>query len=149
MANVNALYPSTYLKAADLNGKTAKVAVRTVIVEKIGTDTKPVLYFQGKEKGMVLNKTNAFTISQAYGPDTDAWGGAAVEIFPAYVDFQGKQVEALRIRIPPRAPANNASNMTVVPNARARAEMQDGNWQAPPPDTRPGADVGFDDEIPF
>lgn len=137
MVNINTLYPSTYLKAADLAGKAAKVTIRAVVMEKIGSDIKPVLYFQGKEKGMVLNKTNGMTIAQAYGHDTDDWAGGSIEVFPAYVDFQGKQVEGLRVRLP-------AATARVVPNARARAEQPEPS--PPPVDTY---NDGFDDEVPF
>ena len=141
MVNINTLYPSTYLKAADLAGKAAKVTIRAVVMEKIGSDIKPVLYFQGKEKGMVLNKTNGMTIAQAYGHDTDDWAGGNIEVFPAYVDFQGKQVEGLRVRMPAAGPAS----ARVAPNARARAEQPADN----PPAPADAYDDGFDDEVPF
>lgn len=141
MVNVNTLYPSNYLKAPDLMGKTAKLKIRAVVMEKIGSDIKPVLYFQNREKGMVMNKTNGMTISQAYGPDTDAWIGGEVEIYAAYVDFQGKQVEGLRVRIPPRGGVN------VMPNARDRAMAAQAPHQQPAP--AEAYDNGFDDEVPF
>lgn len=143
VVNVNSLYPSNYLKAPDLMGKTAKLKVRAVIMEKIGSDIKPVLYFQGKEKGMVLNKTNGMTIAQAYGPDTDAWIGGDIEIFSAYVDFQGKQVEGLRVRVPQRG-----AGVNVMPNARDRAMASQAPHANPPAPTE-AYDNGFDDSVPF
>lgn len=138
MANVNNLYPSNYLKAADLQGRTAKVNIARVVTETIGHDEKAVLYFQGKEKGMVMNKTNGMTIAQMYGPETDDWAGGEIELYPTMVDFQGKQVEAVRVRIPPRAPTSRPTN--VVPNARDRAAMAAQASQAEP---------DLDDDIPF
>ena len=143
MANVNTLYPSNYLKAAELQGRTARLKVRAVVMEKIGSDIKPVLYFQGKEKGMVMNKTNGMTIASIYGPETDNWVGADVEVFSAFVDFQGKQVEGLRIRIPARQPAAASTNM--APNARDRAMAA----QAPAQPAAAEYGDGFDDSIPF
>lgn len=142
MVNINTLYPSTYLKAADLGGKGTTVTIRAVVMEKIGSNIKPVLYFQGKEKGMVLNKTNGMTIAQAYGTDTDQWSGGAIIVFPAFVDFQGKQVEGLRVRMPERGVA--AGSVHVAPNARDRAMAA----QAPV-QTEPAYDNGFDDDVPF
>lgn len=147
MVSINTLYPSTYLKAGDLQGRPVNVTIRAVVMEKIGSDIKPVIYFQGKEKGMVLNKTNGMTIAQAYGTDTDDWAGGAIVVFPAYVDFQGKQVEGLRVRMPERQPAGGA-RATIAPNARDRAVAA----QAPAPapaDEPPPYDNGFDDEVPF
>ncbi len=107
--NIDAAYPSKYLKSSDLQGRTVKVTIRTVLMEAIGqasTEQKPILYFQGKEKGMVLNKTNAQAISHFYGQDTDHWTGRELELFTIMTDFQGRPVEGLRVRVPPmRVPA--------------------------------------------
>lgn len=74
--DINGVFPSKYLKAADLQGKDVTLTIEEVSVEDVGgqgdaSDSKPVLFFQGKEKGLVLNKTNANTISGMYGPETD------------------------------------------------------------------------------
>lgn len=63
------------------------------------TELKPVLYFRETEKGLVLNKTNASTISGLYGPETDEWGGKKIALFGQEVDFQGRQVLAIRVRM--------------------------------------------------
>lgn len=91
---------SDYVKAADLQGRTATVTIASVSIEEIGKDRKPVVYFRGKEKGMVLNKTNANTISALYGDETDNWVNQPVTLYVAWVDFQGKSVEAIRVRAP-------------------------------------------------
>lgn len=98
MADINDIFPSKYLKATDLRGREITVAMREVQIEKIGDDTRPVLYFVGKEKGLVLNKTNSMNIALVYGPETDAWSGHPVTLFSAWVDYQGKQVQGLRVR---------------------------------------------------
>lgn len=96
--NLNQLYPSNYLKAEDLQGREVTVTIDRVVVEKLGQDDKPIMYFQGKQKGVVLNKTNATNIGSVYGGETTAWTGKKVTLFPAWVDFQGKSVQAIRIR---------------------------------------------------
>lgn len=93
-------FPSKYLKAADLQGREVRVTMAHVEREKIGEDTKPVLYFKGKDKGVVLNKTNANTISDAYGDDTDDWFDQPLILFSVQVDFQGKVAPAIRCRVP-------------------------------------------------
>lgn len=153
MADINDLYPSKYLKAHDLRGKTVKATINHVLVEKIGSDTKPVLYFKGKEKGMVLNKTNAFTVSQAFGMDTDDWGGGEIEIFAAFVDFQGKQVEGLRIRLPSRQ-RNADWQAPARPRREAATEFVDDDENPAPRQRKPApamaeADADLDDDIPF
>src|SRR5690606_38448807 len=68
-------FPSTFLKAADLNGQRAVVIVSHVKFEDIGGDHKPLVYFKGKDKGLVLNKTNGNMIAEISGDDdTDNWG---------------------------------------------------------------------------
>lgn len=120
---ISGAFPSEYLKAADLQGRAVRVQIDRVEMRDIGGDHKPVLYFQGKDKGMVLNKTNATNIANAYGDDTDNWEGAEVELFEAQVDFQGKTVPAIRIRIPPRPPAQRQAAPVRTP--QQTAELND------------------------
>lgn len=96
--NINEAFPSNFLKASDLAGGQPTVTISHIKTEEIGEDRKMVLYFVGKEKGIVLNKTNATNIAAAYGPETDDWTGQKVTLFTSWVDFQGKSVEAIRIR---------------------------------------------------
>jgi arabinogalactan endo-1,4-beta-galactosidase len=96
--NINEAFPSNYLKAADLQGRTITVKISHVTSEKLGDDNKLIIYFEGKQKGMVLNKTNANNLAFAFGPETDDWQGAEAQLYPTMVDFQGRSVEALRIK---------------------------------------------------
>lgn len=93
-------FPSQYLKATDLGGREIRVTMGHVDREKIGTDNKLVLYFKGKEKGLVLNKTNAGTIGDGYGDDTDEWLDQPIILFSVKTDYQGKVVDAIRCRVP-------------------------------------------------
>ena len=61
-----------------------------VELEDVGdAERKPVLHFEGKNKGLVLNKTNSRVIAGAYSDDTDPWAGKPLVLFPAVVDFRG------------------------------------------------------------
>jgi sucrose-6-phosphate hydrolase SacC (GH32 family) len=102
--NINAAFPSKYIKASDLDGKTVTVTIREVKIEQIGreNDPKPVIYFSGKDKGMVLNKTNARKIAQIVGAaDTEQWTGAKIALFATEVEFSGDMVEAIRVKPAP------------------------------------------------
>ena len=103
-------FPSDYLRAIDVESEMTLV-MTNVAMQKLGDDEKPVLYFDGKEKGMVLNKTNAGTISELYGDDTNDWRGEAITLFSAMVSFQGKTVPSIRVKAPSkkRAAAATAS----------------------------------------
>lgn len=96
-------FPSNWLKASDLQGRTITVTINCVRLEVVGDGDKPVIYFQGTEKGAVLNKTNSNNIALLYGDETDGWAGKQVALYPAMVDFQGHSVEAIRIKGPPVA----------------------------------------------
>lgn len=98
--NINEAFPSKYLAAADLKGVAVTLVMAHVTMEKIREDARPVLYFQGKEKGMVLNKTNGRTISQIYGGETEHWAGKSIRLFPTETDYQGKRVPCIRVGVP-------------------------------------------------
>ena len=67
------------LKAADFLGKNLKVIISGVEIRTYPAEgdkpanTKPVLSFKGKEKGLVLNATNTKALCRAYGDDSDTW----------------------------------------------------------------------------
>jgi hypothetical protein len=97
--NLDQMYPSKWLKAGDLQGQTVPVVIMRVVMEDVGDEAgKPVAYFQGRDKGLVLNKTNAMSIGLVHGQDTDAWTGKTIELFPAVVMFQGQNVPCIRVR---------------------------------------------------
>lgn len=94
---ISEAFPSNFLKHTDLNGKKLKLTVSHVEMEKLGDDTKPVLYFAGKQKGLVLNKTKASILAASFGDDTDDWQGQEVAIFPTQVTFGGEVKPAIGI----------------------------------------------------
>lgn len=104
--DINSCFPGSYLKAADLGGRTVKVLIDRVQEEDIGGENKPVMYFVGKDKGLVLNKTNSGVIVAVYGSETDEWSGKGLVLFPTKVSFQGSMVDAIRLRcdVPEAAP---------------------------------------------
>jgi hypothetical protein len=138
---IGSAFPSKYLKATDIPaGRFVKLRVDRVTMENVGGDQspedKPVLYFQGKEKGMVLNRTNAGTVADVYGDDTDDWHGRTVEVYQTQVQFQGKMVDSLRIRVD-KAWARE----TPIPAAPAKA--------APPQNPIGETSEFAEEEIPF
>ena len=143
---MNDIYPSKYLKADDLNGREVRVTMAHVEMEKVGEDMKPALYFKGASKAMILNKTNAGTISIAYGDDTDDWFDQPLILFSVMVDFQGKVAPAIRCRAP-----------TARDNKAAAPRREDPISSGPLPHRVTGGvsdnlavgAVMTDDEVPF
>jgi hypothetical protein len=106
--DIRSAFPSKFVKAADLQGREVRVTIGQVVMEVMNDGkTKPVVYFTGRERGLALNKVNANTIEEMYGPDTNNWIGKGVELFPTKVDLKGERVDAIRIRCvqpPPMQP---------------------------------------------
>lgn len=101
--NINQAFPSKYIKASDLKDQTHVVKIADVKIEEVGQnkETKPVAYFEGKQKGMVLNKTNSRKIASLAGsPETEDWVGVEVAIYPTETEFGGESVECIRIKAP-------------------------------------------------
>jgi hypothetical protein len=98
---ISSAFPSKYLKAADLDGRTVTVTMDRVVMEDIGAgngDQKPVLYFQGTNKGLVLNVTNGNIIAEKFGDETNSWKGEKIILYEAMVEFKGKMGPAIRVR---------------------------------------------------
>ena len=111
--NIGDIFPSNYLKASDLKGRQVTVKIARIEMETIGqgkeASHKPVIYFEGKEKGLVANKTNMNMIASVCGQETDDWIGLDIILFEAMVDYQGQTKPAIRVRVPPRKVVRDTS----------------------------------------
>jgi hypothetical protein len=123
--NINQAFPSKYVTAGDLQGRDVPVQIGRVEIEEVGDDEdqRPVMYFTGMKKGMVLNKTNATTISGLYTEETNNWIGKGIVIYPSTTNYGGKEVDCIRVRKTP------PSSQVVAP-------------PAPPPPTTPAPTSG-------
>jgi hypothetical protein len=82
----NDLYGSKYFSVADLNGETPRYRIGKVDVaelkDKDGTTKRRILaYFDGVEKPLALNKTNAKKLAEVYGEDHKKWVGVHVDLY--------------------------------------------------------------------
>lgn len=152
--HIGQAFPSAYLKAADLQGRSVNVLMDRVCMEDIGGDQKPILYFVGKDRGLVLNKTNGNIIAELYGFETDDWTGKMITLQPARVEFQGKIVDAIRVRLEvPKQAAAAPAPIYVPPAPTSPAVNTSMNGTAMPRSNTllqqmPVGTV-IDDEIPF
>lgn len=97
--NVSEMYPSAYLRAADIARGGQTLVIQRLLNEKLGDEMKWVLYFQKEQRGLVLNKTNASAIEEKLGA-TDAWINKSVTLTVQKVSFQGKLVDGIRVMVP-------------------------------------------------
>jgi hypothetical protein len=97
-----AMFPGSYLKAGDLQGKAHILTIDSLVEEEIGEpkESKWVLKFVGKERGLVLNKTNTNAIADLHGDETDNWKGKEVVLYPTKTEFAGKSVDCIRVKLP-------------------------------------------------
>jgi hypothetical protein len=133
--NINEVFDSKYLRAADLQGKTPVVTITQIEMAKMQDgQNKPCIFLNNKPKGLVLNKTNATMIAKLYGGETDAWIGKQVRLITAWVEYQGDTVQAIRIRPPSDVvyTADTPAAAPVIPPAHSQDDY--------------GA---LDDEVPF
>ena len=103
--NIDEVYPSKYLRGGDLAGHAVPVTIESVALESFydselkETVKKPVVYFQGKQKGVVLGKTLAFQFAEVLkSHDTEDWKGKQVMIFSARRVIYGQEREILQVR---------------------------------------------------
>ncbi len=86
--SVGELFPSKYLSAEDLNGKSFKLVVASVEFTTIhdrfdGDVVKAVVRFENAKKGLILNKTQAMALAAICGSEEfSAWPGAQVILRP-------------------------------------------------------------------
>jgi hypothetical protein len=144
-------FPSKYLKAADLGGKEVRVIMQHVEKEKLGDDMKLALYFKGKDKAVILNKTNANTIADAYGDDSEDWFDQPLILFSVMVDFQGKVGPAIRCRVPTAKDNKSAPRRETNADAPRRAPRDDdfpGDRDPISSGRAPARNRELDDDIP-
>jgi len=137
-------FPSKYLRAADIKGREVPVYLDRLEHEEMADgEMKYVLYFHGKIKGLVLNKTNWDAIEEAYG-DSEDWPGKPARLFTVKTkDPSGRTVDGCRIRPTPQQHAQ-----VKLPPRQALAANNGQSANGPQPmSENPGADMG--DEIPF
>jgi hypothetical protein len=96
------LYGSKYLSVADLKGGQLRLRIGKVEIAELrekngGTKRKLVAYCDGQEKALVLNKTNATALANAFGKQYANWVGHHIELFSAPTSYgDGVRVRPLR-----------------------------------------------------
>jgi hypothetical protein len=121
MPNINDAL-SNYLKASDLQGRDVVVTIEHVDFKLVGRERerKAVVYFVGKVKGMILNKTNARKIVEIIGSAlTEDWYGNTITLYPTETEFGGETVDCIRVKAPVRAapPVRRPTPAIVAPPA--------------------------------
>ena len=149
MPDYRSMFDRKYLGAWDLAGRDVTVTIESVRAEKISngksTDKRPVVKLRGTEKEFLVNKTNAKTIASLYGPNTDAWSGKPITLYPTQASFGGQLVDAIRVRpTVPQRKGRPVQSQPVDPEMRARQDAAAeavGERHATPPDVTEDGEV--------
>jgi hypothetical protein len=133
MATKDEMFPSKYLKAADLKDQAAVLTVDYAAVETLKNkgveQRKVVLHFTKTAKQLPLNATNFDSMVDVTGEgDSERWKGAKVEVYPTTTQMAGETIPCIRIRAP----------------AQKQLKLKK---SAPAPKGE-DADIPFNDEIP-
>jgi hypothetical protein len=149
MGNWRKRFPSTYLKASDLDEGPIDATIKGIVNETIGqgekADLKPVLHFREKPiKPVVMNMTRMEAVEQIAGtPDDEQWAGVRVRLQKGRTQYKGERVDCVDIVAPPKA--RTASTVTPAnrpPKRKAPTAAE------PEPDDPLPTDVD-DEEAPF
>lgn len=124
---------SEFLRAEDIGTNFWTATISNVDMKNFDDGSRKLfILFNELDKGLVLNKTNADTVGELYGRNTDNWLGKQVMLFTMPVDYQGKKVQAIRLRAPATAqsiPAKaNGGNYAQASGGNARFDERN-----PPP----------------
>jgi len=117
------LFPSKYLKCADLKGTPRTVRIKHATVETLKNtkgeeQRKVVLYLAGTKKALPLNLTNYDSVAAIAGDEeTNNWSGVHLELFPSTTALGGKTVDCIRVRKP--------QGMSVAPPSEAATPEDD------------------------
>ena len=110
MDHWEALFDKTYLRWFHLQGKEVKVEIAKVekdveMTIRGGLKVKrPVVFFKGKDKPLVLNVTNASSIAALHGSRVKAWIGQSITLYQSEADVFDKDTrktikkECIRIK---------------------------------------------------
>ena len=141
MAKVSETYAGAFVTGAELQplGQRRQAVIHQAVQELIGQESaqpKVVLDLVSKQgqawpRRVVLNKTNALALANAFGDDTDDWAGKPVEIWSETVLFRGKATPGIKLCAGGMAPL-------AAPSKAAK-----------PASNYAGTGSDLDDEIPF
>ena len=98
------MFPSNLLKAQDVTDAGGEMPLKIFNVEikefdgDGGKERKPILIFTD-DRRMVLNKTNANIIAEMFGDDTDLCINKEITLHVQSVEFQGKLVPSIRVKL--------------------------------------------------
>src|SRR4051812_28229968 len=102
MNDIEKLYPSKYLKPADLAGGEVTVTIVNVMVEEIGQpkERRAILSLKEYDKRLVLNKINTNAVAKLHGNSFTNWPGKQLGLYPTTTSYGGQMVDCIGVKAP-------------------------------------------------
>jgi hypothetical protein len=102
MPKVSDVYSGAGLKAdddvPDLEDGGLIVTIKDAEIKDFDNGTKIILKFKETDKDLILNKTNADTLTKMFeSDDTDDWNGRKIKLYATDVSYQGKAMRGIRV----------------------------------------------------
>jgi hypothetical protein len=125
--DMRTVFPSPWYSASDFDGVGKEFTIGNIMMQQVAAEFKPVMYFNGVEKALVLNPTNNKLLIAMFGPDSKEWTGKKVVLYSFTAMFGGQPQLRLGVRAadesgrtPPAEPATG----TQVARAAAAAQQR-------------------------
>ncbi len=94
---ISDVFAKNYLRAEDFDTDGRVLIITSVEMETVGREQKLVAYLKDEDKALPLNKTNAESIGELYGDDTDDWANCAILVRQEMTQFENKRVPCMRV----------------------------------------------------
>jgi hypothetical protein len=108
-------HSSRFLGVADLNGTSHVAQIERLSSEQMQDGkTKPTLHFVGRQKTLLVNKTNWGTLGAAFGKDLNSWIGRSIELFAMPCQGPNGMTQGVRVRAITEPPAGGAAAPATV-----------------------------------
>jgi hypothetical protein len=127
--DLRTMFDSPYLGAWNVAGKDYNVTIDKVtgadIVGEGGKQSrKPLVYFKGVKKPLIVNKTIMKTLHSLFATySAKALAGKRITLYATTTKFGGQTVDCIRVRnVAPKAGQDEAPNEQAVPPDAPRRE---------------------------
>lgn len=144
------LYPGRFLKSGELLGRKVTVTIADVEIDELegekGKRIQGIIFLKGKNKQIVLNKTNGLCLKAMFGRKLSEWIGKRIVIFQDKTRMGADTVDCIRIwgspdiprdmKVTINLPRRKPFDMTMHKTGE-RSEQPPANEPPPPIDDEP------------
>lgn len=128
--------PKEFITGEEIGQREIKLVIANVVMKKMpnSNDHKPVMYFVGKERGMVVNSGNWDVMKTVYTDESDLWAGKTVILYSVQTQTPtGEPILGCRLRIE-AGPETAAMYQPMGPGDRVAVEAKEEVFQSLPTD---------------